>query len=127
MRRKNVLDDGENTPEENYAWLQENHMNNFKDFKIWYNNRDIAPFVSAVKKLFHFYKNIGIDVFKVAISAPGIARRILFDTATEAGAYFTLFDEYNRDFYETQGDHPLFSIVITRLTSVSFAEQNKHV
>ena len=104
MRRKNVLDDGENTPEENYAWLQENHMNNFKDFKIWYNNRDIALFVSAVKKLYHFYKNIGIDVFKVAISAPGIA-----------------------GIYETQGDHPLFSIVFTRLTSVSFAEQNKHV
>ena len=104
-KRKNVLDDGENTPEDNYAWLQEkwseNHMNNFKYFLIWYNNRDVAPFVSAVKKLYHFYENIGIDVFKVAISAPGIARRILFDTATEAGAYFTLFDESNRDLYET--------------------------
>ena len=105
VKRRNVLDDVENTPDDNYEWLQqvwvEHNMNTFKDFLVWYNNLDVGPFVKAVKSLYSFYQNIDIDVFKVAVSTPGIARHMLFNTASKSGAYFTIFDEVNRDLYGT--------------------------
>ncbi|XP_053391895.1 uncharacterized protein LOC128554634 [Mercenaria mercenaria] len=76
-------------------------MNKFQDFLVWYNNLDVAPFVEAVEHFQEFYFNKGIDVFKTAISVPGIARQLLFRSAKEQNANFALFDKDNADLYQT--------------------------
>jgi hypothetical protein len=95
----NVLDDTI------YQWLQtvwqEKEMKCFQDFLIWYNNLDVEPFVQAVVKLQNFYKSKNIDIFKSAISVPGIARQLLFESATEQGATFALVDNLNKDLYHS--------------------------
>ncbi len=70
-------------------------MTTFRDFLVWYNNLDVAPFVVAIQRLQKFYFDKGIDVFKTAISVPGIARQMLFKTAEESGAEFSLMDPAN--------------------------------
>jgi hypothetical protein len=57
------------------------------DFLILYNNLHVGPFVQTVENLQKFYFDHGIDVFKTSISVPGLARRMLFDTGRQAGAY----------------------------------------
>ena len=74
-------------------------MSCFKDFLIWYNNLDVAPFVKAVMKLQDFYKVKRIDIFKSSISVPGIARQLVFQSAEKNGAYFSLIDQKNSDLY----------------------------
>lgn len=56
-----------------YIWKQEK-MTCLRDFLIWYNNLDVAPFVSEVLRLEEFYFGRNIDIFKTAKSVPGIAR-----------------------------------------------------
>ncbi|KAK3109123.1 hypothetical protein FSP39_023489 [Pinctada imbricata] len=80
------------------AWVGHD-MTTFKDFLVWYNNLDVGPFVTAVTRLQTFYFDRNIDIFKIAMSAPGIARKMLFDTAKREGAEFTIFDERNKDLY----------------------------
>ncbi len=76
-------------------------MTTFRDFLVWYNNLDVAPFVVAIQRLQKFYIDKGIDVFKTAISVPGIARQMLFKTAEESGAEFSLMDPANEELYQT--------------------------
>ena len=78
------------------AWHLE-QMHTFRDFLMWYNNLDVQPFVMAVEKLQTFYLGKHIDIFKTAISVPGIARQMLFKGAREERAEFFLIDEKNKD------------------------------
>ena len=82
------------------AWT-DHDMTTFRDFLIWYNNLDVGPFVTAVNRLQRFYFDRNIDIFKIAMSVPGIARKMLFDTARKEGAEFTIFDEKNKDLFHT--------------------------
>ena len=73
----------------------------------------MGPFVTAATKLQQFYFDRNIDIFEIAMSVPGIARKMLFDKARREGAEFTLFDEKNKDLFHTVKktsweDHPLF-------------------
>ena len=79
----------------------DNKMSSFRDFLVWYNNLDVGPFVTAVERFQKFYFDKGIDVFKTAISVPGIARQMLFRTARKENVTFALFDENNKDLYQT--------------------------
>lgn len=92
------------TPEEyefcQNAW-KENEMKTFRDFLIWYNNLDVGPFVTAVQNLQQYYFNRFIDIFKVSISVPGLARQMLFECARAEDASFALCDESNKDLYYT--------------------------
>jgi hypothetical protein len=89
--------------EENYQRCQtvweEKGMKTFKDFLEWYNNLDTLPFVKAVERLQKFYFKKSIDVFKTAISVPGVARQMLFKEAAKQGAEFSIIDEKNKDLY----------------------------
>ena len=80
---------------------QEQHMTRFHDFLQYYNNLDVGPFVQAVEKMQKFYFNQNIDLFKVAVSVPGIARRWLFQTAHDAKNRFALLDSRDDNFYYT--------------------------
>ena len=93
LKRMNVLEVKEmgkavKTGPEWYQELQQiwqdHNMATFRDFLIYYNNLDVGPFVSAVEKMQQFYFEHDIDLFKVAVSVPGIARWWLFKTAHDA-------------------------------------------
>jgi hypothetical protein len=70
-----------------------------QDYLIFYNNADCGPFTQAVVKMMSFYKEHGIDMGKSAISVPGIARALLFQTAKKAGAYFSVFSSKEDDLH----------------------------
>ena len=76
-------------------------MTTFSDFLMYYNNLDVKPFCLAVEKMFSFYQSKGIDLFKSTISIPGVARKLLFNSAQELGFHFSLFDQKNKDLYFT--------------------------
>ncbi len=109
-----------NITEEEYTFCQniwrEHKMERFEQFLEWYNNLDVGPFVDAVEKFQRFFFEKGLDVFKIAISIPGISRRLLYQTAKKAGANFALFDEQNKDLHKKFKDNLVggASIVFTR-------------
>lgn len=96
---------GSNISDEEYNSLvkvwNENKMSTLQDLLIFYNNLDVKPFVEGVKRLQSFYFERGIDIFKVAFSAPGIARKMLFDTAHSKQIGFSLIGQRDEDLYLT--------------------------
>ena len=76
-------------------WKDE-HMETFKDYLIYYNNLDTAPFAIALQNFVVVYKNEGIDIFKDYITLPGVARRRLYQSSK---SYFSLIIQNNRDLY----------------------------
>ena len=78
------------TGPENYQWLQhlwtENQWSTFADFLKWYNNLDVTPMIKAIENMNEFYKNIRIDFIHQAISIPGVAMRVCFNSITDPAA-----------------------------------------
>ena len=111
MRDKTDQDDEDNNNDQDdkelgmqrYQELQniwrDHGMTTFRDFLEYYNNLDVGPFVQAVEKMQKFYFDHHIDLFKVAVSVPGIARRWLFKTAHEAKTSFGLIQPQDDDLY----------------------------
>ena len=60
------------------AW-HDNRMTTLREFIIWYNNRDVVPFLEAIDKQFAFYQQQHIDMFKDGISVPGLTLLYLFN------------------------------------------------
>ena len=114
LKQRNVLEEKDNEKDqrdikiigrEHYATLEDtwkvNSMETFRDLLIYYNNLDVAPFVKATTKLQDFYVHRNIDMFKDAVSVPGIARRWLYKTAQEYGTSFGLIHQQDEDLYHT--------------------------
>ena len=57
----------------------DNRMKTMRDFLVWYNNRDVIPFLDAIDKQFAFYKQQNIDMFKDGVSVPGLTLLYLFN------------------------------------------------
>jgi len=74
---------------------EENGMQSMREFLVWYNNKDVVPFLEALDKMWVFYKGLGIDMFKDAISTPGLAEKYEF---MHVSTFFTLLD---KDLYAT--------------------------
>ena len=55
--------------------------------------------VTAVERLLSFYQAKNLDVFKIAIYVPGLARKLLFNTAKSEGVSFALFGKEDEDLY----------------------------
>ena len=59
-----------------YALCQEawrnNRMTTMRDFLVYYNNRDVVPFLECIDQQFAFYQQQNIDMFKDGISVPGL-------------------------------------------------------
>ena len=93
-----------NTKEENYEAFKKLWKD--KKFKTMtcflrdYNIADTFPFVKAVENMRKFYDDKGIDLFKSAISTPGVARRMFFSYSEKLGVTHSLFDTINKDLYE---------------------------
>lgn len=120
LKQKSILDDGKHSIEENYLFLEEIwnrfSMKSFKDFLQWYNNLDVKPFVQGIINYCKLYWEKKIDIFKIAVSIPGIARLNLFNTSQKCGAIFPLFDFSTKDIYRSIQDNIVGgpSIIFTR-------------
>ena len=94
-------------PEEisrNYNALKEvwasHEMVTLRDLLVFYNVVDVRPGKEAISKMIRFYKeDKRIDLFKSAISVPGVARNILFRTAKEQNAFFYSFSKNESEIY----------------------------
>ena len=56
---------------------REKGMRTFGDWLEYYNNLDVAPFLEALQKMKEFYTNLGIDLFKDAVSLPGVSEKYI--------------------------------------------------
>ena len=52
-------------------------MQTFKDWLVYYNNLDVTPFLETIEKMKAFYANIGVDIFKDAVSLPGVSMKYI--------------------------------------------------
>ena len=50
-------------------------MRTFGNWLGYYNNLDVAPFLEALQKMKEFYTNLGVDIFKDAVSLPGVSQQ----------------------------------------------------
>lgn len=73
-----------------------NNFKTMKDFLKWYNNCDVIPMVEAINKMFLFYREKGLDMFKDAISLPGLAYKMLLTCTPEK---FSLFKEEDKELF----------------------------
>ena len=92
----------EGISDEDYALCQvawrDNQMKTMRDFLVWYNNRDVIPFLQAIDKQFAFYQQHNIDMFKDGISVPGLTLLYLFNYLPSK-TYFTVFNKTNSDLH----------------------------
>ena len=95
-----------NISEEEYAYCQqvwtEEQMTTMRDYLVWYNNRDVVPFLEALQKQFEFYISKGLDTFKDGLSVPGLCLKHLFSTPE---ANFTLFNQRHADLHQLIKDN----------------------
>ena len=53
--------------------FQERGMQTFGDWLEYYNNLDVTPFLETLEKMKAFSTKLGIDIFKNAVSLPGVS------------------------------------------------------
>ena len=86
------------------AVWRNNGMTTLHDYLVWYNNRDVTPFLEAIAKQFAFYHDRGIDMFKDGISVPGLSLLHLFNDLPN-DTYFTVFNRTNSDLHKLVKDN----------------------
>ena len=86
------------------AVWHDNGMTTLRDFLVWYNNRDVTPFLDAIAKQAGFYQHQNIDMFKDRISVPGLSLLHLFNDLPN-DTYFTVFNRTNSDLHELVKDN----------------------
>ena len=52
-------------------------MKTFADWLRYYNNLDVGPFVEALMRMRDFYSKYSIDIFKDAVSLPGVSMKFV--------------------------------------------------
>ena len=57
--------------------FRERGMRTFGDWLEYYNNLDVAPFLEALQKMKEFYTGLGVDIFKDAVSLPGLSQQYI--------------------------------------------------
>ena len=86
------------------AVWHDNQMKTMRDFLVWYNNRDVIPFLQAIDKQFAFYQQHNIDMFKEGISVPGLSLLHLFNDLPN-NTFFTIFNQTNSDLHKLVKDN----------------------
>ena len=89
------------TRDENYAnlqsiWMSEG-MKCFKDFLMWYNNKDVVPTLEAMQKMIEIYHQKEIDLLRLGCTSPSLAN-ICLHKSTDSKFY--LFTESDEDLLE---------------------------
>ncbi len=80
-------------------WIREN-MTCLKDLLVFYNKEDVRPMVKAIENLWGFYWQMGISLFQHSMTIAGLSRYLLFKTAREEGASFSLIHHGDRRLQE---------------------------
>ena len=77
--------------------FREKGMRTFGDWLEYYNNLDVAPFLEALQKMKEFYTNLGIDIFKDAVSLPGVSEKYILRKTLGVlkGEYSLTLKEYD--------------------------------
>ena len=92
-----------NISAEEYAFCQDTwksfNMSSLKDFLIWYNLKDVVPFLEALQNQIDMYKGLGVDLLKDGVSVPGITLKYLFKNLP-SNVYFSLFGQRHSDLHE---------------------------
>ena len=52
-------------------------MVTFGDWLEYYNNLDVTPFLETLETMKEFYTKLGIDIFKDAVSLPGVSMKYI--------------------------------------------------
>ena len=86
------------------AVWRDNGMETLREYLIWYNNRDVTPFLEAISKQFAFYHDRGIDMFKDGISFPGLSLLYMFINLPKY-TFFTVFNKTNKDAHKLVKDN----------------------
>ena len=86
------------------AVWRDNGMETLREYLIWYNNRDVTPFLDAIAKQAGFYKQHNIDMFKDGTSVPGLSLLHLFNDLPN-DTYFAVFNRTNSDLHELVKDN----------------------
>ena len=86
------------------AVWRDNGMETLREYLIWYNNRDVTPFLDAIAKQFAFYRDRDIDMFKDGISVPGLSLLHLFNDLPN-DTYFVTFNRTNSDLHQLVKDN----------------------
>ena len=86
------------------AVWHDNGMTTLRDYLVWYNNRDVTPFLEAIAKQFAFYRDRHIDIFKDGISVPGLALSYMFNDLPP-NTFFTVFNETSKDLHHLVKDN----------------------
>ena len=89
--------------DEDYAQLQRDWKTQgcatMRDWLIYYMRLDTEPFLVAAQKMFDFWLDQGIDMFKSgAISLPGVAYKFLLNKKPKH-ALFPFFNKFSADWY----------------------------
>ena len=72
-------------------------MKSFKDFLMWYNNKDVVPTREAMQKMIDFYHQKGIDMLKLGCTLANLAN-ICLHKSTDSK--FHPFTESDKDLLE---------------------------
>ena len=83
---------------------RDNGMTTMRDYLVWYNNRDVTPFLEAIDKQAAFYHDQHIDIFKDGISVPGLTLLYLFN-GLPPDTYFVTFNQTNSDLHQLVKDN----------------------
>ena len=98
----------EGISDEDYARCQavwrDNEMKTLREYLVWYNNRDVAPFLEAIDKQAAFYHDQHIDIFKDGISVPGLTLLYLFN-GLSPDTHFVTFNQTNSDLHQLVRDN----------------------
>ena len=81
---------------------EDNIMTTMKEFHTCYNIKDVEPMLEATDKMYLYYQNQNVDIFKDGISVSGLVLKYMFQDLPD---YFTLPDEKNKDLYQLYKDN----------------------
>ncbi|KAL5260053.1 hypothetical protein ACHWQZ_G010240 [Mnemiopsis leidyi] len=82
-----------------YNTLRDNFNNNewtMRNYLEFYNNNDVVPFLEAVENMCTYYKTRGVDIFKEAVSVPGVSLRLAFREMDQQQSFY-LFNKRHSD------------------------------
>ena len=95
----------EDITDENDAYcqtvLRDHDMKTFRDFPVWYTNRDVVPFLEGLQIQFYFYQNCNIDMFKDGLSVPGSLTLKFMFNVLPPDIHFYLFNDQNKNLHDT--------------------------
>ena len=86
------------------AMWRDNGMETLREYLIWYNNRDVTPFLDVIAKQAGFYKHQNIDMVKDGISVPGLSLLHLFNDLPN-DTNFVTFNRTNSDLHQLVKDN----------------------